>query len=133
MNEKELKRLSRRDLLEIMLAQTTRISELEKENKQLRKDLNDKKISISESGSLAEAAIKVVKIFEDADKAIELVKANIEAQANKEIEQRKKKEYKELEKYCDKKKKEADNILMEAKKVKKEKSKKVSKANIKNK
>ena len=49
MTDKSLKKLSRRDLLKMLLA-------LSRENEQLRSDLEKRTIEIEKSGSLAEAA-----------------------------------------------------------------------------
>ncbi len=77
MTEKELKSLRRSDLLEILL-------ELSKENQELReqlqdahKKLQDRQILIEESGSLAQAALKLNRIFEDAQAACEQYELNV--------------------------------------------------------
>ena len=69
MTDKELKRLSRTDLLNMML-------NLSKENEALRRrlaeaeeKLNSREIAIEESGSLAEAALRLNGIFEAAQAA----------------------------------------------------------------
>ena len=46
MDNKELRKLGRKDLLEIILAQTKRIEELETELKKTNSELNSKKIAI---------------------------------------------------------------------------------------
>ena len=77
MTAKELKRLRRSDLLEMLL-------ELSKENQTLRKQLaeaekklEDRRIMIEQSGSLAEAALRLNRIFEDAQAACEQYEQNI--------------------------------------------------------
>ncbi len=77
MTAKELKRLRRSDLMEMLL-------ELSKENAELRKQLQkaehklmDRQIAIEESGSLAEAALRLNRIFEDAQAACEQYKQNV--------------------------------------------------------
>lgn len=69
MTPKELRRLRRSDLMEMLL-------QLSKENLQLRQDLEDahrqleeKQIKIEEAGSLAEAALRLNGIFEAAQAA----------------------------------------------------------------
>ena len=61
-----------------------RLLELSKENKHLRKQLQDaekkleaREIAIAESGSLAEAALRLSRIFEDAQAACELYEQNV--------------------------------------------------------
>lgn len=134
MNEKELKRLSRRDLLELLLAQTERIEELEKELKKTKTELSSKKISIKESGSIAEASLKISGIFEKAQETIDIYQKNLEAQykekENKIVEKIEKEMAKKLEateKLCAAKKKEADDYLKEVKKSNKKESKKNNK------
>lgn len=118
MNNKELKKLSRKDLLEIILAQTNRIEDLETENKKLTTELNSKKIDIESSGSLAEAVVKLSGIFDlaqkTADEYVTLVKVNTkkqETKMKKELEKEKNKIIKRTIKECDKKKQEADNYM----------------------
>lgn len=70
MEQKDLKKLKRRELLELMLEQAKRIQKLELEIKDLKSELDSKKIKIKESGSIAEAALKLNNIFEDAENAV---------------------------------------------------------------
>lgn len=109
MNDKELRKASRKELLEIILAQTNRIEELETELEEVSKKLNSKKIIMKESGSLAEATIKISEIFEHADlvaeEYLEKVKENcliMEKEAKKECRELKKKMIAETEKKCQK-------------------------------
>lgn len=81
MDGKELKRLNRKQLLEILLAQVTRIEELEKEISKLQKELSSKKIAIKDSGSLAEATLKLSGIFEAADQTCKEYLENVEKNA----------------------------------------------------
>lgn len=70
METKDLNKLKRKELLELILAQASRIEKLEKE-------LNSRRIKIEESGSLAEAVLKLNNLFEDAQKAIDDYTYNI--------------------------------------------------------
>jgi chemotaxis regulatin CheY-phosphate phosphatase CheZ len=69
MTDKNLQKLSRRELLEMMIAQGKEIDNLKAELKEAREKLSERELIIKESGSLAEAALRLNKIFEDADKA----------------------------------------------------------------
>ena len=80
----DLKRLKRKELLEILLEQTKRIEELEDKLDILQKELNSKNISINQSGSLAEASLKLSNIFKSADDAIEIYRLNFEQSLKKE-------------------------------------------------
>lgn len=63
MEQKDLKKIKRKELLELMLEQAKRIQELELEIKDLKSELDSKKIKIKESGSIAEAALKLNNIY----------------------------------------------------------------------
>ncbi len=69
MTEKELKRLNRKELLELLLVQTKRADDLEIKLAEMEKKLQDRAIIEKEAGSIAEAALKLNGIFEAADKA----------------------------------------------------------------
>ena len=55
MTEKELLKLKRSELLEIMLAQSKEIDSLREQLAEANKKLESKRIAIKESGSIAEA------------------------------------------------------------------------------
>lgn len=65
-NDKELRKLKRKELLEIMLSQAKLIEELENELAKTKEELNNKNIMIKEAGSIAEASMKLSGIFEKA-------------------------------------------------------------------
>ena len=113
MDGKELRRLRRKDLLEILLEQTKRIEELELELEKTKEKLNDKKVLLSNVGSLAEASLKLSDIFKAADEAIAIQIQNIENIA-KEEEKRVKKELRQF------KKKEKEKLAKKNNKVTKE-------------
>ena len=73
MEKKDLRKFKRKDLLELLLKQATRIKELEDEIIEINKELESKKINIKESGSIAEAALKLNNIFEDAQKSMSML------------------------------------------------------------
>lgn len=83
MTDRELKRLSRADLLEMLIA-------LSKENEQLRLELvetqqrlADRMVAIEKAGSIAEAALQLNGVFEAAQNACEQYIANIKARAER--------------------------------------------------
>lgn len=132
MNDKELRKASRKELLEIILAQTNRIEELEIALDDVSKKLNSKKIIMKESGSLAEATLKLSEIFEHADlvakEYLEKVKENclvMEKETKKECRELKKKMITETEKKCQKLEEQAKKQITQ-----KEKKSKNKKANI---
>lgn len=80
MDNKELKKFKRKELLLILFEQSKKIEELEQEVKRLEEKINSRKIELNETGSLAEAALKLTDIFKEADKAamiyLESIKEN---------------------------------------------------------
>ena len=97
MNDRNLKKLNRRQLLEILLDQTKRIEELEIELENTKEKLKDKNVKIKNVGSLAEASLILSDIFKAADEAIAIQMKNIENIAVEE-EKRVKKELREYKK-----------------------------------
>ena len=72
MIEKDLKKLRRAELLEIMLDQSYEIDQLRKRVKELEAQLEDRRIKIENAGSIAEASLQLTKVFEEAQKAADL-------------------------------------------------------------
>lgn len=69
MTDKELRKLNRRELLELLLEQSRENERLREELEQTKEQLNSRKIQIEEAGSIAEAALKLNGIFEAAEEA----------------------------------------------------------------
>lgn len=83
MTEKELKKLNRAELLEMLIAQSKRLNRVEEELKTAQKELARREIAITTSGTLAEAALKLNEVFENADKAAEQYLENLRHQEMK--------------------------------------------------
>lgn len=81
MTEKELKKLNRSELLELLLEQCRRNEQLEQELEETKKQLESKQLTISECGSLAEASLALTGIFNEAQKAADLYLENIREKA----------------------------------------------------
>lgn len=77
MNERTLKKLKKIELYEILLAQSKEIDRLKQELIETQQKLENKQIIIQEAGSLADAALKLTKIFEEAQKAADIYLKNI--------------------------------------------------------
>lgn len=77
MTEKELSRLSRQELLELLLAQAEENRKLKKQLQEARDALSDRKIAVERAGTMAEAALKLNGVFEAADKAARQYLENI--------------------------------------------------------
>ena len=79
MTPKELKRLSRTDLLEMVLELTKENVELRRNAEQLRLELKERNLLIEDSGSLAEASLKLSGVFQAAQSACDLYTENVHA------------------------------------------------------
>ena len=84
MTEKELLKLKKSELLEIMLAQSKEIDSLREQLAEAEEKLASRRIAIKESGSIAEAALKLTQIFEEAQKAADLYVDNVKRRARME-------------------------------------------------
>lgn len=63
MTDKDLRRLSRADLIEIIYELKKNEVRLTKENEELRQQLENRRILIENAGSIAEAAVKLNDLF----------------------------------------------------------------------
>ena len=77
MTEKELKKLSRQELLEVLLVQSKKIDRLRAQLDEARQQLSEKELAIAEAGSIAEASLSLSGVFEDAQKAADQYLSNI--------------------------------------------------------
>lgn len=82
MTDRELRRLSRAELLEMLLAQAEENEKLRKKLKEAQDALADRRIAIGEAGTMAEAALKLNGMFEAADRAARQYLENIRRQAS---------------------------------------------------
>lgn len=82
----DVKKMSRKDLLQLLVMQSKKIDELENELAEANKLLNSKQIMISEAGSIAEASLKINKIFELAQEAADQYLENIKRMDEKKKE-----------------------------------------------
>ena len=80
MTEREMRKLSRTDLLEMLLAQSRELDQVRAELAEAKQELKRREISVSNAGSLAEAALVLNGVFEAADKACEQYKENLRNQ-----------------------------------------------------
>lgn len=77
MKETELRRLNRGELLQMLVLQSEETQHLKERIEQLEEQLSAKEIAVCESGTLAEAALRLNGVFEAADQAVEQYKANL--------------------------------------------------------
>ena len=83
MTDKELRKLSRAELLEMLIQQSERNEELEAELKKAKTELRNRAITIENAGSLAEAALQINGVFEAADRAAKQYLRNVQRMAEK--------------------------------------------------
>lgn len=77
MTDKELRRLSRGELLEMLLAQMEENEKLKHRLQKAEAAMVDRRIAISEAGTMAEAALRLNGVFEAADRAAKQYLENI--------------------------------------------------------
>lgn len=75
---KDLRKLSKTELLELLIEQGRENLALKAQLEKAEAELAQRRISIRESGSLAEAALKLSGVFEAAQRAIDLYRENVE-------------------------------------------------------
>ena len=78
MTDKELRRLSRSELLEMLIAQAAENDQLKNRLEQAEAQLRDRKIAINNAGSLAEAALSLNGVFQAAEAAAQQYLENIQ-------------------------------------------------------
>ena len=78
MTDKDLRRLSRGELLEVLIAQAAENDQLKNRLEQAEVQLRDRKIAINNAGSLAEAALSLNGVFQAAEAAAQQYLENIE-------------------------------------------------------
>lgn len=89
MADKELRKMNRTELIEIIYALQQNERSLREENEELHKQLDDKLLRLEKAGSIAEAALSLNHIFEDAEAAAQQYLATLrvaDANASKIIE-----------------------------------------------
>ena len=79
MTDKELKKLSRSALLEMLLEQSRENDRLRAQVEELARQLSDRQFKIDQAGSIAEASMQINQVFESAQAAAEQYLENIRA------------------------------------------------------
>ena len=78
MTDKELKRLSRSELLEMLIAQMKENEALQSRLELAEAQLNDRQIAVEKAGTLAEASLSLNGVFQAAEAAAQQYLENIE-------------------------------------------------------
>ena len=113
MTEKELKKLSRKQLLELLLKQTEHSEQLQLQVDQLNKQLHSRQLTVRNAGSLAEASLKLNNVFDAAQAAADQYLENLKSNAKTDIRRTREAMLAETEQYCAARKAEADRKLEE--------------------
>ena len=82
MTVKELNKLNRYQLLELLLVQTERADSLEQKAEELQAKLDERELRFAQLGSIAEASVCVSGVFEAAQKAADLYLESAKKQAD---------------------------------------------------
>lgn len=86
MTDDELKKLKRTDLLEMLITQSQENESLQNQLKKALKQLQSRKILIENSGSIAEAALKLNGVFRATEAACAQYQENIERLSGEQTE-----------------------------------------------
>jgi len=86
MTERELKKLSRIDLLELLVEQSNEVEKLRRQLEESERKLKDRTITIERAGSLAEAAMLINGVIEAAQAACSQYEENIRTLSDQETE-----------------------------------------------
>ena len=78
MTDKELRKLNRSELLELMLEQSREIDKLQAELEETREALQERNLKIESCGSIAEAAAEVNSLFHAAQRAADMYLLNVQ-------------------------------------------------------
>ena len=113
MTDKDLRRLSRAELLDILYEQRKRYEDSLAENQALRQQLEDRTLRIASAGSIAEAAIQVNGVFEAAQAAADQYLASVKA-ATAEMVQKTDEAQRQREAILQDAKQQADKIVQDA-------------------
>lgn len=113
MADKELKRMNRGELIEIIYQYRIQVDDLTAQVKKLTDELDERRLRMEKAGSIAEAAISVNKVFEAAQQAAEQYLYSIKS-ANEENEESADGLCEAADEIIENAKKEAEKIKQEA-------------------
>ena len=87
MTDKEFKRLTRAQLIEVIYQLQLNQDELEAENERLSKALEDKRIMLDDAGNVAQAVLEIHGVMQSAQNAAEHYLQEMKARADEEYQQ----------------------------------------------
>lgn len=95
MTDKEFKRLSRSQLIEIIYQLQLKQEELTSENERLSKELADRRILLDKAGNIANAALEIHSVMKNAQEAathyVEEIKARVDEEEKRILDEANKK------------------------------------------
>jgi hypothetical protein len=86
MTDRELRKLSRTDLLEMLVDLSEELSRVKQQLEMAEKKLNDRQILIDQAGSIAAASLQLNKVFESAEAASEQYMESIQHLSDRQEE-----------------------------------------------
>lgn len=116
MTDKEFKRLSRSQLIDIIYQFQLKQEELAAENEKLKRALADKRILVNNSGNIAEAALEIHNVMQSAQSAAEHYLEEIQHRVDSEYQKIMKDARAEAAALLEKAKSEAAAIVSQAEK-----------------
>ncbi|MBQ8200692.1 MAG: DNA repair protein [Clostridia bacterium] len=85
MKDKELRKLSRTELLELLIEQGKENLALQEQLRSVQEELESRRLELAECGSIAEAALKLNGVFQAAQQAIDQYRENCERECAEKI------------------------------------------------
>ena len=116
MTDKEFKRLSRSQLIDIIYQLQLKQEELSAENNKLSKALEDRRLLVNEAGNIAEAALEIHNVMQSAQDAADHYLEEIKIRINHEYQRILKEAKEKAADIIEKAQEEADEIVARAKK-----------------
>ena len=92
MKEKDLRRLKRVELLDMLIeqgrlvdAQAEEITKLKEEVEELNRKLEDRKVDLENTGSIAAASLRIAKVFMAAEDAAKIYLENLKEKSTSQV------------------------------------------------
>ena len=79
MTDRQLRRLSRGELLDLLLVQQEEIERLQAELEAANQKLADRRVRLARAGDLASASVALTSLFEEAQRAADIYLENVRA------------------------------------------------------
>ena len=92
MKEKDLRRLKRVELLDMLIeqgrlvdAQAEEINKLKEQCDELNRKLEDRRVDLEKTGSIAEASLRIAKVFMAAEDAAKIYLENLKEKSGSQV------------------------------------------------